>query len=185
MDAANILKPALGRGEIRVIGATTLEEYRKYIEKDAALERRFQSVQVPEPDGDKALAILRGLRPRYEAHHSLTISDDALLAAVTLSKRYLPDRFLPDKAIDLVDEAAAELLAEKGNDPAYGARPLRRLICSEVEDALASLLLDGTLARGDTAELTAENGALRVRRREKEALAALSAPDGDGNGAEV
>ena len=109
VDAANILKPALGRGEIRVIGATTLEEYRKYIEKDAALERRFQSVQVSEPDGEKALAILRGLRPRYEAHHGLTIGDDALIAAVTLSKRYLPDRFLPDKAIDLVDEAAASV----------------------------------------------------------------------------
>ena len=112
MDAANILKPALGRGEIRVIGATTLAEYRTYIEKDAALERRFQSVQVAEPDGEKALAILRGLRPRYEEHHGLKIGDDALEAAVTLSQRYLPDRFLPDKAIDLVDEAAASVRLE-------------------------------------------------------------------------
>ena len=112
VDAANILKPALGRGEIRVIGATTLAEYRKYIEKDAALERRFQSVQVAEPDGEKALAILRGLRPRYEEHHGLKIGDDALEAAVTLSQRYLPDRFLPDKAIDLVDEAAASVRME-------------------------------------------------------------------------
>ena len=107
VDAANILKPALGRGEIRVIGATTLAEYRKFIEKDAALERRFQSVQVGEPDEKKTLAILRALRPKYEAHHGLAIEDGALSSAVTLSKRYLPDRFLPDKAIDLVDEAAA------------------------------------------------------------------------------
>ena len=109
VDAANILKPALGRGEIRVIGATTLEEYRKFIEKDAALERRFQSVQVGEPDEGKALQILQGLRPKYEAYHGLSIEDEALRTAVTLSKRYLPDRFLPDKAIDLVDEAAASV----------------------------------------------------------------------------
>ena len=109
VDAANILKPALGRGEIRVIGATTLEEYRKFIEKDAALERRFQSVQVGEPDEGKALQILQGLRPKYEAYHGLSIEDEALRTAVTLSKRYLPDRFLPDKAIDLIDEAAASV----------------------------------------------------------------------------
>ena len=96
VDAANILKPALGRGEIRVIGATTLEEYRKFIEKDAARERRFQSVQVGEPDEGKALQILQGLRPKYEAYHGLSIEDEALRTAVTLSKRYLPDRFLPD-----------------------------------------------------------------------------------------
>ena len=109
VDAANILKPALGRGEIRVIGATTLEEYRKFIEKDAALERRFQSVQVGEPDEGKALQILQGLRPKYEAYHGLSIEDEALRTAVTLSKRYLPDSFLPDKAIDLIDEAAASV----------------------------------------------------------------------------
>ena len=109
VDAANILKPALGRGEIRVIGATTLEEYRKFIEKDAALERRFQSVQVGEPDEKQALQILQGLRPKYEAYHGLSIEDEALRTAVTLSKRYLPDRFLPDKAIDLIDEAAASV----------------------------------------------------------------------------
>ena len=109
VDAANILKPALGRGEIRVIGAMTLEEYRKFIEKDAALERRFQSVQVGEPDEGKALQILQGLRPKYEAYHGLSIEDEALRTAVTLSKRYLPDRFLPDKAIDLIDEAAASV----------------------------------------------------------------------------
>ena len=109
VDAANILKPALGRGEIRVIGATTLEEYRKFIEKDAALERRFQSVQVGEPDEKQAIQILQGLRPKYEAYHGLSIEDEALRTAVTLSKRYLPDRFLPDKAIDLIDEAAASV----------------------------------------------------------------------------
>ena len=109
IDAANILKPALSRGELQVIGATTLAEYRKYIEKDAALERRFQPVLVEEPSRETALAILRGLRGRYEEHHKLAISDQALEAAVALSCRYLPDRFLPDKAVDLIDEAAARV----------------------------------------------------------------------------
>ena len=112
IDAANILKPALSRGELQVIGATTIAEYRAYIEKDAALERRFQPVTLKEPNRDETLAILRGLRGRYEAHHHLTISDDALTAAVDLSQRYLPTRFLPDKAIDLVDEAAARARLE-------------------------------------------------------------------------
>ena len=107
IDAANILKPALGRGEFQVIGATTPEEYRKYIEKDAALERRFQPITIAEPDRDSTLAILRGLKARYERHHHLSITDEALVTAVDLSIRYLPQRFLPDKAIDLVDEAAA------------------------------------------------------------------------------
>jgi len=109
VDAANILKPALGRSEIRVIGATTLEEYRRYIEKDAALERRFQTVTVDEPGSETAVAILEGLRRRYESHHRVAISDDAIRAAVTLSRRYLPDRHLPDKAIDLVDEACSRV----------------------------------------------------------------------------
>ena len=109
VDAANIIKPALARGEMQVIGATTLSEYRKHIEKDAALERRFQSVLVGEPDKKDALLILQGLRDKYEAHHKLKISDEALSAAVELSVRYIPDRFLPDKAIDLVDEAASRL----------------------------------------------------------------------------
>ena len=113
IDAANILKPALSRGEIQVVGATTLEEYRKYIEKDAALERRFQPVRVAEPTPAQALEILKGLRGRYEQYHGLAISDGALEAAVELSRRYLPDRFLPDKAIDLVDEAAAKLRMEE------------------------------------------------------------------------
>ena len=130
VDAANILKPALGRGEIRVIGATTLAEYRRYIEKDAALERRFQSVQVGEPDEEKTLAILRALRPRYEEHHGLEIDDAALRAAVTLSKRYLPDRFLPDKAIDLVDEAAAGVRTE-----VHSASPEVRALSERAEKA--------------------------------------------------
>ena len=109
IDAANILKPALSRGELQVIGATTLAEYRKYIEKDAALERRFQPVLVEEPSRETALTILKGLRSRYEEHHKLAISDQALEAAVALSCRYLPDRFLPDKAVDLIDEAAARV----------------------------------------------------------------------------
>ena len=109
VDAANIIKPALGRGEIRVIGATTLNEYRKYIEKDAALERRFQPVTVGEPSAEDTVAILKGLRDKYEAHHKLTITDEALEAAVTLSRRYINDRFLPDKAIDLMDEAASQV----------------------------------------------------------------------------
>ena len=113
IDAANILKPALSRGELQVVGATTLEEYRKYIEKDAALERRFQPVKVEEPTPEQAKAILRGLRRRYEEHHGLTISDEAVDAAVDLSRRYLPDRFLPDKAIDLIDEGAARLRMEE------------------------------------------------------------------------
>ena len=113
IDAANIIKPALGRGDIQVIGATTLDEYRKYIEKDAALERRFQPVTIREPDKETALKILRGLRDRYEAHHKLKITDEALEAAVGLSCRYLTDRFLPDKAIDLIDEAASRVRMER------------------------------------------------------------------------
>ncbi len=109
VDAANILKPALSRGEIRVVGATTLDEYRKYIEKDAALERRFQPVTVGEPSPEATLEILKGLRDRYETHHKLTITDEALEAAVSLSRRYINDRFLPDKAIDLMDEAASQV----------------------------------------------------------------------------
>lgn len=118
VDAANILKPVLARGEIQVIGATTIAEYRRHIEKDAALERRFQSVLVSEPDEEQTLAILKGLRPKYENHHHITITDEALSAAVSLSARYIPDRFLPDKAIDLVDEAASKKRIES-----YGSTP--------------------------------------------------------------
>lgn len=107
IDAANILKPMLARGEVQTIGATTLNEYRKYIEKDAALERRFQPVTINPPSCEEAVSILMGLRDKYEAHHKVSITDDAISAAVTLSDRYISDRFLPDKAIDLMDEAAS------------------------------------------------------------------------------
>ena len=117
MDAANILKPALARGELRSIGATTLDEYQKYFEKDKALERRFQSVIVTEPDKMSTISILRGLKERYESHHKVRIEDDAIIAAVTLSDRYITERFLPDKAIDLVDEAAAKLRMERDSLP--------------------------------------------------------------------
>lgn len=117
MDAANILKPALARGELRAIGATTLEEYQKYFEKDKALERRFQKVMVEEPDEASCISILRGLKERYENHHKVRIKDDALIAAVELSSRYISDRFLPDKAIDLVDEAAAHLRMQMDSVP--------------------------------------------------------------------
>ena len=117
MDAANILKPALARGELRAVGATTLNEYQKYFEKDKALERRFQIVMVDEPDETSAISILRGLKERYENHHRVRIQDDACIAAVTLSERYISDRFLPDKAIDLMDEAAAKLRMERDSVP--------------------------------------------------------------------
>jgi ATP-dependent Clp protease ATP-binding subunit ClpB len=117
MDAANILKPALARGELRAIGATTLNEYQKYFEKDKALERRFQTVMVDEPDELSAISILRGLKERYENHHKVRIQDDACIAAVKLSERYISDRFLPDKAIDLMDEAAAKLRMERDSVP--------------------------------------------------------------------
>ncbi|MBB3702493.1 ATP-dependent chaperone ClpB [Alloprevotella rava] len=133
MDAANILKPALSRGEIRTIGATTLEEYQKYFEKDKALERRFQTVLVDEPSVEDAISILRGLKERYENHHKVRIQDDALIAAAQLSHRYISDRFLPDKAIDLMDEAAAKLRMERDSQPEELDEITRRLRQLEIE----------------------------------------------------
>ncbi len=133
MDAANILKPALARGELRSIGATTLEEYQKYFEKDKALERRFQTVMVDEPTPEDAISILRGLKERYENHHKVRIQDDALIAAVQLSHRYITDRFLPDKAIDLMDEAAAKLRMERDSQPEDLDEITRRLRQLEIE----------------------------------------------------
>lgn len=133
MDAANILKPALARGELRAIGATTLNEYQKYFEKDAALERRFQTVMVEEPDELDAISILRGLKERYENHHKVRIQDDACIAAVQLSERYISDRFLPDKAIDLMDEAAAKLRMERDSVPEELDEISRRLKQLEIE----------------------------------------------------
>ena len=133
MDAANILKPALARGELRAIGATTLNEYQKYFEKDKALERRFQTVMVDEPDEMSAISILRGLKERYENHHKVRIQDDACIAAVKLSERYISDRFLPDKAIDLMDEAAAKLRMERDSVPEELDEITRRLKQLEIE----------------------------------------------------
>eukprot|EP00825_Cyclidium_porcatum_P006387 TRINITY_DN13167_c0_g1_i2.p1 TRINITY_DN13167_c0_g1~~TRINITY_DN13167_c0_g1_i2.p1 ORF type:complete len:631 (-),score=38.46 TRINITY_DN13167_c0_g1_i2:4-1896(-) len=133
MDAANILKPALARGELRSIGATTLNEYQKYFEKDKALERRFQTVMVDEPDELSSISILRGLKERYENHHKVRIQDDACIAAVQLSERYISDRFLPDKAIDLMDEAAAKLRMERDSVPEELDELTRRLKQLEIE----------------------------------------------------
>lgn len=133
MDAANILKPALARGELRAVGATTLEEYQKYFEKDKALERRFQTVMVDEPTPEDAISILRGLKDSYERHHRVRIQDDALIAAVTLSHRYIAGRFLPDKAIDLMDEAAAKLRMERDSQPEELDELSRRLRQLEIE----------------------------------------------------
>ena len=133
MDAANILKPALARGELRAIGATTLGEYQKYVEKDKALERRFQKVMVEEPNTEDAISILRGLKERYETHHKVRIKDEAIIAAVELSQRYISDRFLPDKAIDLMDEAAAKLRLEIDSVPEELDELNRRIMQMEIE----------------------------------------------------
>ncbi len=133
MDAANLLKPALARGELHAIGATTLAEYQKYIEKDKALERRFQTVTIDEPSPEDAISILRGIRDRYELHHGVRMKDDAVIAAVQLSHRYLTDRFLPDKAIDLIDEAAAKLRIEMDSMPAELDEMQRKILQLEIE----------------------------------------------------
>jgi len=143
IDASNILKPALARGEVQVIGATTIEEYRKYIEKDAALERRFQPVVVEEPTEEEAISILKGLRGQYESHYNVKITDEAVEAAVRLSARYINDRFLPDKAIDLMDEAAAKVRLHVGGDPREAAE-LRREI-AESQETLEQALSGGDL----------------------------------------
>src|SRR5919106_540268 len=133
VDAANLLKPMLARGELRAVGATTLDEYRKHVEKDAALERRFQPIYVGEPTLEGTIAILRGLKERYEAHHGVTITDAALIAAATLSDRYIADRFLPDKAIDLVDEAASRVAIELSSVPTEIDEVERRIKQLEIE----------------------------------------------------
>lgn len=135
MDAGNLLKPMLARGELHCIGATTLDEYREYMEKDKALERRFQRVLVPEPTVEDTISILRGLKERFEVHHGVNINDNALVAAATLSNRYLTDRFLPDKAIDLVDEACATIRVEMNSMPTELDQVTRRLMQLEIEEA--------------------------------------------------
>jgi ATP-dependent Clp protease ATP-binding subunit ClpB len=133
IDASNMLKPALARGELRCVGATTLSEYKKHIEKDAALERRFQQVYVGEPTVEDTIAILRGLKERYEKHHNVDIKDSAIVAAATLSNRYITDRFLPDKAIDLIDEAASRLRIEIDSLPVEIDQLEREIMQLEIE----------------------------------------------------
>lgn len=135
MDAGNLLKPMLARGELHCIGATTLDEYRKYIEKDPALERRFQPVTVDQPDVEDTIAILRGLKERYEIYHGVRIHDQALVAAATLSDRYITDRFLPDKAIDLVDEACAMIRTEIDSMPAEMDDISHKIMQLEIEES--------------------------------------------------
>ena len=173
MDAANILKPALARGELRAIGATTLNEYQKYFEKDKALERRFQTVMVNEPDEVSAISILRGIKERYENHHKVRIQDDACIAAVQLSERYISDRFLPDKAIDLMDEAAAKLRMERDSVPEELDEITRRLKQLEIErEAIKRENDEPKMAQldKDIAELREQEKAFRAKWESERAL---------------
>ncbi|HEX3660235.1 MAG TPA: ATP-dependent chaperone ClpB [Acidobacteriaceae bacterium] len=181
IDASNMLKPALARGELRAIGATTLNEYKKYIEKDAALERRFQIVYVGEPNVEDTIAILRGLKERYEAHHKVRIRDSAIVAAATLSHRYISDRFLPDKAIDLVDEAAASLAIQIGSVPTEIDELEREATSLEIErEALKRESDTNSKERlqhveREVAELREKSTALRARwQKEREAITHIS-----------
>ncbi|MGA9982588.1 MAG: AAA family ATPase, partial [Acidobacteriaceae bacterium] len=181
IDASNMLKPALARGELRAIGATTLNEYRKYIEKDAALERRFQIVYVGEPNVEDTIAILRGLKERYESHHKVRIRDSAIVAAATLSHRYISDRFLPDKAIDLVDEAAASLAIQIGSVPTEIDELERQATSLEIERAALKRESDAnskerlTQVERELAQVKEKSTALRARwQKEREAITRLS-----------
>jgi ATP-dependent Clp protease ATP-binding subunit ClpB len=165
MDAANILKPALARGELRSIGATTLNEYQKYFEKDKALERRFQKVMIDEPDRDAAISILRGLKEKYENHHKVQIKDDAIIAAVELSQRYITDRFLPDKAIDLIDEAASKLRMEINSKPTELDELERKIMQFEIER-------EAIKREGDETKLADLNKVIGELSEERNALAA-------------
>ncbi len=180
IDAANMLKPALARGELRAIGATTLNEYRKYIEKDAALERRFQMVYVGEPNVEDTVAILRGLKERYESHHKVRIKDSAIVAAATLSHRYISDRFLPDKAIDLVDEAAASLAIQIGSVPEEIDALERSMTSLEIEKAALRRETDPNskerlhAVESELAGLKERASGLRARwQKERDAIARL------------
>ncbi len=166
MDAANILKPALARGELRAIGATTLDEYQKYFEKDKALERRFQTVMVDEPDTAASISILRGLKERYENHHRVRIQDEAIIAAVELSHRYITDRFLPDKAIDLMDEAAARLRMERDSVPEELDEISRRLAQLEIERA--SIKREATTESGEASLAALEQQIANLREQEQQ-----------------
>src|SRR5450631_535559 len=182
MDASNLLKPMLARGELHTIGATTLDEYRKHIEKDAALERRFQPVVVDQPSVEETISILRGLRERYEVHHGVRITDSALVAAATMSNRYITDRFLPDKAIDLVDEAASRLRMEIDSMPVELDELERRRSQLEIErEALRKERDDASRARlvaleAELGELAESAGGMRQRwQAEKDAISAMRA----------
>ena len=177
MDASNLLKPALARGELRAIGATTLDEYRKYIEKDAALERRFQQVYCAEPDVEATIAILRGLRDKYEIHHGVKINDEALVAAATLSARYITNRFMPDKAIDLVDEAASRLKMEIESQPTELDQAERKILQLQIEKQSLSKEDDEASVerleklQKELADLTAKRDAMKLQwKNEKDAI---------------
>jgi ATP-dependent Clp protease ATP-binding subunit ClpB len=192
MDAGNMLKPMLARGELRVIGATTLDEYRKYVEKDPALERRFQPVYISEPDVANTIAILRGLKERYEAHHGVRITDGAIVAAATLSNRYIGDRFLPDKAIDLVDEAASRLRIEIDSMPQEIDEVERRIVRLEIErQALAKEKDREAVERRETlekelAEAREKSAAMKAQwHREKETLGAVGQVKADLDAAKI
>src|SRR5687767_11484044 len=182
VDAANLLKPMLARGELRAVGATTLDEYRKHIEKDAALERRFQPVYVDEPSVEDTIAILRGLKERYEVHHHVRIQDSAIIAAATMSQRYIADRFLPDKAIDLIDEAASRLRIEIDSMPTEIDEVERRIMQLEIErQALEKETDDASVARREAierelADLRERSNAMKARwQSEKDAITAIRA----------
>ncbi len=173
MDAANILKPALARGELRAIGATTLDEYQKYFEQDKALERRFQKVAVNEPDTESAISILRGIKEKYEAHHKVRIKDDAIIGAVTLSERYITNRFLPDKAIDLMDEAAAKLRMEINSKPEALDVLDRKLMQLEIEIEAIKRENDESrlkILRTDLANIKEERNALNAKWKSEKAV---------------
>ena len=166
MDAGNLLKPMLARGELHCIGATTLNEYRQYIEKDAALERRFQPVLVDEPTVEDTISILRGLKERYEVFHGVKIQDQALIAAATLSNRYITDRFLPDKAIDLVDEACAMIRTEMDSMPTELDEIRRKIMQHEIEEA-ALKKEDDKLSQAHLKDVQQELSQMRDRSEER------------------
>jgi len=175
-----MLKPMLARGELRVAGATTLDEYRQHVEKDAALERRFQPVYVGEPSVENTIAILRGLKERYEAHHGVRITDDAIIAAATLSHRYIGDRFLPDKAIDLVDEAASRLRIEIDSMPQEIDEVERRIMQLDIERTALQKEKDPSAVERreqierELAELRERSSAMKAQwQQEKETLGAV------------
>ena len=180
VDASNMLKPPLARGELRCVGATTINEYRKYIEKDAALERRFQPVYVAEPSVEDSIAILRGLKERYEIHHGVRIQDGAIIAAVMLSDRYITDRFLPDKAIDLIDEASSRLRIEIDSMPTEIDEIERRIIQMQIEEQALTKEADESArerlqkVKSEIERLSKESAVLKEKwQQEKKIIAAI------------